>query len=387
MDLLDHSYMKQALDLAAKGRGRTSPNPMVGAVVVKGGEVFGRGYHKKAGTPHAEIHALNDAGMEAHDSTLYVTLEPCSHRGRTLPCADFIIRSRVARVVVAMLDPNPLVNGNGVRKLREAGIRVDVGLLEQEARELNRFFIKFISTKTPYVFLKAAVTLDGRIATRTGDSKWITGKAARERGHEIRNQVDAILVGVNTVLTDNPSLTTRLPGKEGKDPARIILDTHLRTPLDAKVIENDSEAPTYIFAGSNVAPERVQTYQEKNVTVMVARQGPGRISLTQVLEDLGRMEISSLLIEGGAQIHAAALGEGVVDHALFFIAPKIIGGGESREAIGDLGIHNMENAISLDTVRTESICDDILIEGDVLPTASVQLPVPIDGKTQKSEWV
>jgi len=387
MDLLDHSYMKEALELAAKGRGRTSPNPMVGAVVVKEGKIIGRGYHQKAGTPHAEIHALNDAGMEARDSTLYVTLEPCSHRGRTLPCADFIIRSRVARVVVAMLDPNPLVNGNGVRKLREAGIQVDVGLLERETRELNTFFIKYISTKIPYVLLKAAVTLDGRIATRTGDSKWITGKAAREKGHEIRDQVDAVLVGVNTVLTDNPSLTTRLPGKEGKDPARIILDTHLRTPLDAKVIENDSEAPTYIFAGCNAAPERVRAYQEKNVTVMVARKGTGRIPFRQVLEDLGRMEISSLLIEGGAQIHAAALREGIVDHALFFIAPKIMGGGESREAIGDLGIHRMKDVVRLDAVHTERIGEDVLIEGDVLPSALLQPSVPVDRGTQKSEWV
>lgn len=387
MDSPDHSYMKEALELAARGKGRTSPNPMVGAVVVKDGNVIGRGYHKKAGTPHAEIHALNDAGMEAHDGTLYVTLEPCSHRGRTLPCADFIIQSRVARVVVAMLDPNPLVNGNGVRKLREAGIRVDVGLLERETRELNTFFIKYISTKIPYVLLKAAVTLDGRIATRTGASRWITGEAARERGHEIRNRVDAILVGVNTVLKDNPSLTTRLPGEEGKDPARIILDTHLRTPLDAKVVENDSVAPTYIFAGCNVAPERVRAYQEKNVTVMVARRETNRISFRRVLEDLGRMEITSLLIEGGAQIHAAALREGVVDHAVFFIAPKIMGGGESREAIGDLGIHRMEEIIRLDAVRTERIGEDVLIEGDVLPSVSAQPSVPVDRGTQKSERV
>ncbi len=387
MDRLDHSYMKEALQLAAKGRGRTSPNPMVGAVVVKDGEIIGRGYHQKAGTPHAEIHALNDAGMGAHGGTLYVTLEPCAHRGRTLPCADFIIRSRVARVVVAMLDPNPLVNGKGVRKLRDAGIRVDVGLLESEARELNTFFIKYISTKTPYVMLKAAVTLDGRIATRTGASRWITGEAARRRGHEIRDRVDAILVGVNTVLADNPSLTTRLPGEEGKDPARVILDTHLRTPLDAKVIVNQSAAPTYIFAGSDVTPERVRAYQEKNATVLVARRGTGRITFRQVLEDLGRMEISSLLIEGGAGIHAAALREGVVDHALFFIAPKIMGGGKSREAIGDLGIDRMEDVVRLKDVRTEQVGDDLLIEGDLQPSATAPPPQPVDRQTQESERV
>ncbi|NOY53266.1 MAG: bifunctional diaminohydroxyphosphoribosylaminopyrimidine deaminase/5-amino-6-(5-phosphoribosylamino)uracil reductase RibD [Deltaproteobacteria bacterium] len=387
MDLLDHTFMKQALELAAKGRGRTSPNPMVGAVVVRKGEIIGRGYHRKAGTPHAEIHALNDAGMAARGSTLYVTLEPCCHRGRTLPCADFIIRSRVARVVVAMLDPNPLVNGKGVQKLREAGIRVEVGLLEREARELNTFFIKYISTKTPYVILKAAVTLDGRIATRTGASRWITGEPARRRGHEIRDRVDAILVGVNTVLTDNPGLTTRLPGEEGKDPVRIILDTHLRTPLNAKVIVNESAAPTYIFAGSDVAPERVRAYQEKNVTVMVARKGTGGISFGQVLEDLGRMEFSSLLIEGGATIHAAALREGVVDHLLFFIAPKIMGGGESREAIGDIGIERMEDVIRLRNVRTEKVGEDLLMEGDLRPSVSDPPFRAVGLETEKSERI
>jgi diaminohydroxyphosphoribosylaminopyrimidine deaminase/5-amino-6-(5-phosphoribosylamino)uracil reductase len=388
MDLLDHAYMKEALALAAKGKGRTSPNPMVGAVVVnKDGEVVGRGYHQKAGTPHAEIHALNEAGMDAHGSTLYVTLEPCSHRGRTLPCADFIIRSRVARVVVAMQDPNPLVDGQGIGRLRHAGIQVDVGILDKEARELNTFFIKYISKKIPFVILKAAVTLDGRIATQTGDSRWITGEAARERGHEIRDSVDAILVGVNTILTDDPSLTSRLPGRSGKDPMRIVLDTHLRTPLDAKVITNDSSAPTYIFTGAHVAPERVKAYQEENVTVMVAKEGVSRILFQQVLEDLGRMEITSLLIEGGAEIHASALREGVVDRAVFFIAPKIMGGGGSKEAIGNLGVQRMQEVVQLRSLRFEKIGEDLMVEGDVLPHRKEATPAVTDDRTVESGTV
>jgi diaminohydroxyphosphoribosylaminopyrimidine deaminase/5-amino-6-(5-phosphoribosylamino)uracil reductase len=371
----DNGYMKMALHLADQGRGLTSPNPMVGAVVVKDNAVIGKGYHRKAGTPHAEIHALNEAGMGAHGSTLYVTLEPCSHRGRTLPCADFIIRSRVTRVVCAMQDPNLQVNGSGIRKLREAGIQVDVGILENEARELNRFFIKYITAKVPFVILKAAVTLDGRIATQTGDSKWITGKAARERGHQLRNVVDAILVGVNTVLADDPSLTTRLPGGGGRDPARIILDTHLRTPLDARIIRNDSPARTFIFSGPDVQPERIRAYQERNVTVLVARKEASRIKFKQVLEDLGRMEITSLLIEGGAQVHASALREGVVDRVLFFVAPKIIGGGGSKECIANLRVRRISDAVHLQSIYTEQIGDDVMIQGDVIKPDGLSSPV------------
>ncbi len=381
----DNGYMKMALHLAEQGRGLTSPNPMVGAVVVKDNSVIGKGYHRKAGTPHAEIHALNEAGMGAHGSTLYVTLEPCSHRGRTMPCADFIIRSRVARVVCAMQDPNPQVNGSGIRKLREAGIQVDVGVLEDEARELNRFFIKYITTKLPFVVLKAAVTLDGRIATETGESKWITGKPARERAHQLRNEVDAVLVGINTVLADDPSLTTRLPGGGGKDPARIILDTHLRTPLDARVVTNDSAARTYIFSGPDVQPERIRAYQEKNVTVLVARQEASRIRFRQVLEDLGRMELTSLLIEGGARVHASALRDGIVDRVIFFVAPKIIGGGESKECVANLRVRRLSEAVHLESIQIERIGDDVMIQGDVIRPDGASSPVYAAGDRDESD--
>jgi len=383
----DTDYMKMALHLAQQGRGRTSPNPMVGAVVVKDGAVAGMGYHQKAGTPHAEIHALNEAGMAAQGSTLYVTLEPCCHRGRTLPCVDFIIRSRVARVVAAMQDPNPLVNGRGIRMLRDAGIKVDVGILENEARKLNEFFIKYITKKIPFVILKAAVSLDGRIATRTGDSRWITGEAARERAHEIRDTVDAVLVGVNTVITDNPSLTTRLAGRQGRDPIRIILDTHLRTPLDARVIVNDSPAKTFIFAGGDVARERIKAYQERNVTVLVAKKGMHRIEFVQILEDLGVMEVSSLMIEGGAEVHASALKSGIVDRVVFFVAPKIIGGGGSREAIANLGVERIRDAMQIEHVHVEQVGEDVMIEGDVIKPDGLTNPVYAQGRSAEPRTV
>lgn len=364
--------------MAVKAKGRTSPNPMVGAVVVKDGTIIGRGYHQKAGTPHAEIHALNEAGMGSQGSTLYVTLEPCSHRGRTLPCVDFIIRSKVVRVAVAMKDPNPLVNGQGIARLRESGIRVDLGIMENEARRMNEVFVKYITTRMPFVILKAAVTLDGRIATRTGESKWITGEAAREKAHEIRDSVDAILVGVNTVLADNPRLTSRPPGRAGKDPIRIILDTQLRTPLDARVVANDSPSKTYIFADGDVAKERIRAYQERGVTVMVARKSYQRIDFRQVLEDLGRMEITSLLIEGGSEVHASALKLGLVDRVIFFVAPGIMGGGSSKEAIGNLGIDRMQNLIRLRDICVEQVGDDVMIQGDVIKPGGPAAPVYAD---------
>ncbi len=383
----DAEYMQMALQLAAQGRGRTSPNPMVGAVVVKDDTVIGKGYHQKAGTPHAEIHALNEAGMAAQGSTLYVTLEPCSHKGKTLPCCDFIIGSKVARVVIAARDPNPLVDGRGIAKLREAGMQVDVGILENEARELNEFFMKYITRNIPFIILKAAITIDGRIATRTGDSRWITGEAAREKGHEIRNVVDAILVGVNTVLKDNPRLTTRLPGRASKDPVRIILDTHLRTPLDARVIQTDSAAPTLIVAGGNVSKERIRAYQERNVTVLVAKKGVHRIGLKEIMEELGRMDIISLLIEGGAEIHASALKAKIVDRVIFFVAPKIVGGGDSKACIASLGINRMADAIPLAALRTEKVGEDIMIQGDVREPDGLDYPVYADKSGAESRTV
>jgi diaminohydroxyphosphoribosylaminopyrimidine deaminase/5-amino-6-(5-phosphoribosylamino)uracil reductase len=383
----DVGYMKMALHLAGQARGQTSPNPMVGAVVVKDDAVVGKGHHQKAGSPHAEIHALNEAGMAAHGSTLYVNLEPCSHKGRTLPCSDFIIRSQVARVVVAMRDPNPLVNGKGIVRLRQAGIQVDVGILENEARKLNEFFIKYITRKSPFVILKAAISLDGRIATRTGESKWITGEAARERGHEIRNEVDAILVGINTVLKDNPTLTARLPGRASRDPIRIVLDTHLRTPFDSRIIKNDSPAPIIIIAGGGVAKERIKAYQERNVTVLVAKKGVQRIGLKEIMEELGRLEITSLLIEGGAEVHASALKEGIVDKVVFFVAPKIMGGGESRECIASLGISRMADVVQLSSLRTERIGEDLMIEGDVRQPDGLSYPVYADKRDVESRTV
>ena len=267
----DSYFMKMALALAEKGRGYTSPNPMVGAVVVKDGRVVGRGWHEKAGKPHAEVNAIDDAGIHAVGATIYVTLEPCNHTGRTPPCTQKIIQAGITRTVVAMNDPNPDVEGGGIDCLRQAGIQVTDGVCEAEARKLNESFIKFVRTKRPFVILKTASTLDGQIATRTGDSKWVTGEPARLFVHQIRHAVDAILVGIGTVLADDPSLTTRLPDRKGKDPTRIILDTRLSIPENARLLQLDSEADTIIVCGKSAPDDK-----EKGPDAKRDKDHPGR---------------------------------------------------------------------------------------------------------------
>lgn len=310
--------MQRALELARSAEGQTSPNPLVGAVCVKDGEIVGFGAHLKAGTPHAEVHALQMAGSRAAGSDLYVTLEPCSHHGKTPPCADLIVQKNVKRVFIATLDSNTLVQGRGVQRLRDAGIEVHVGLLEDEARTLNRAFFHYIKTKRPYVTLKTAITLDGRVATSTGDSQWITSEAARFNVHELRHRHDAILVGSGTVLDDNPSLTTRLP-QGGTDPIRIILDRRGRTPIDATVY-TDERVPTLLFTTQKNLPH---ASKQVEVISLDAREP----FLVRVLEELGRRGIMTLFLEGGPNIHRSFIDEGLVDEAYIYIAPKLIGNG------------------------------------------------------------
>ncbi len=282
--------MQLALDLARKTKGQTSPNPVVGAVVVKDGRIVGMGAHLKAGEPHAEVHALNMAREEAENSTLYVTLEPCSHYGKTPPCAERIIKEKVKKVVVAVLDPNPLVSGSGLYMLSEAGIEVTVGVLEKEASQLNEFFHKYITTRLPFVTVKTAMTLDGKIATSTGDSRWITGESSRNFVHQIRHQHDAILVGIGTVLKDNPSLTVRTEQK-GVNPVRIVIDTHLKIPIEAKLI-TDQEAPTWIFTTKRENESKIAVLKEKGINVILVNQkevnGKELILMKEVLQYLGK---------------------------------------------------------------------------------------------------
>lgn len=319
--MTDEQYMQLALTLAKSAKGQTSPNPLVGAVCVKDGRIVGTGAHLKAGEPHAEVHALHQAGEEARGSTVYVTLEPCAHTGKTPPCANLLIERGVQRVVVATVDPNERVSGRGITRMQEAGIDVEVGLCEREARQLNEPFFHYIRTKRPYVTLKAAVTLDGRLATETGDSKWITSPEAREDVHRLRHETDAILVGSGTVRQDNPFLTTRLP-LGGTHPTRIILDRRLRTPVDAHVV-TDEAVETMIFTTSDAPHPYTSPY------VTVERISPDISFLPAVLDALGKRGIVQLFVEGGPRIHEAFIEEQLADEAILYVAPKLIGNGQS----------------------------------------------------------
>ncbi|KKM12961.1 DeoR faimly transcriptional regulator [Clostridiales bacterium PH28_bin88] len=355
--------MRRALELAGKAMGWTSPNPMVGAVIVKEGRIVGEGYHQRAGTPHAEVHALRRAGEQARGATLYVTLEPCSHYGRTPPCTEAVIRAGITRVVAAMTDPNPLVAGRGLAALREAGIQVEVGLLGHEAARLNEVFVKYITTGLPWVVMKAAMTMDGRIATRTGHSRWVTGEESRLHVHRLRHRYDAIMVGIGTVLADNPLLTTRLPEHEGKQPLRVILDSRLRLPVDARVVRDTSDAGTLVATTERHDPGKKAALEERGVEVAVIPGLGPRVDLPALMRLLGQRQITGILLEGGSEVNAAALAAGIVDKTLFFIAPKIVGGAGAPGPVGGKGVSTMEKAQRLKDVTVERFGPDLLVSG------------------------
>lgn len=353
----DEQYMRLALEIAKTGLGQTSPNPAVGAVVVKNGEIVGFGAHLKAGEPHAEVHAIRMAGDKAKGATVYVTLEPCSHFGKTPPCADLLVETGVERVVIATTDPNPLVAGKGIEKLRNAGIDVTVGVFKEEADELNRVFFHYITTKTPFVTMKFAASLDGKIATKTGESKWITSEEARQDVHRYRARHDAILVGVDTVIADNPSLTVRL-SEGGKNPIRLILDTHLRTPLEANVVQ-DGAAETWIIVGSDVPSERIALYTHPHVRIM--SMPTPTIDIRELLSMLAARKITSVFVEGGAKVHDSFIRANAVQEVIAYIAPKIIGGSEAKTPVGGSGFARMIDVLELTIKRVETIGRDIKI--------------------------
>ncbi|MGB9791161.1 MAG: bifunctional diaminohydroxyphosphoribosylaminopyrimidine deaminase/5-amino-6-(5-phosphoribosylamino)uracil reductase RibD [Thermacetogeniaceae bacterium] len=359
----DEKYMERALELAALGRGKTSPNPMVGAVVVLNGRVVGEGYHQKAGTPHAEIHALRQAGERAKNALLYVTLEPCCHYGRTPPCTEAIIRAGVKRVVVAVEDPNPLVAGKGIQALRDAGIEVEVGVLEEKARRLNEAFFKYMQERRPFVTVKAAMSLDGKIATSTGDSKWITGTEAREFVHRLRAESDAIMVGIGTVLADDPLLTVRLAG-EDKKPLRVIVDSNLRIPVHSQIVRTAQDVPTVVASVEGKCDEaKKKELENAGVEVWELPEDNGRVELYSLLEELAKREVLSVLLEGGATLNASALAAGIVDKVIFFYAPKIIGGGDAPGPFGGRGIDAVNKAIRVEELRWEKIGEDLMVVG------------------------
>lgn len=352
-------YMRMALDNARAMKGQTDPNPLVGSVIVNDNRIVGFGAHMKAGDPHAEIHALKMAGENAKGGTIYVTLEPCSHHGRTGPCAEAIVRAGLKNVVVATLDPNPLVSGRGIEILQNAGIKVTVGVCEEESRRMNEVFNKFIVRKHPFVTLKSAITLDGKVATSTFDSKWITSVAARKEVHQLRNENAGILVGVNTVIKDDPELTTRIPN--GRNPIRIILDSTLRIPLNSKVV-TDKIAPTWIFTTQNHNHDKKQTLEEAGVKIFVT-DGADMVDLNEVLETLGENFISSLLIEGGGEISASFLENRLIDKLVLYIAPKVIGGRLSPSFLGGVGVMKMSEAIEFDDVSFTQVGKDYKFTG------------------------
>lgn len=360
---VDIRYMTEALRLAEQARGRTSPNPMVGAVVVKDGRIIGQGYHTKAGAPHAEIEAFRSAQESVNGATLYVTLEPCCMYGRTPPCTEAIIRAGVRRVVAAMVDPDPRVSGQGFAQLRAAGIEVEIGLLEAQARRLNEAFIKHRTTGLPFVIAKFAMSLDGKIATRTGDSKYLTNPQSREYVHRIRDQVDAILVGAGTIRADDPLLTTRL-AEGGKNPLRVVLDTRLSLPLTAQVVATTATAPTLVFTGEQVEQTRVQQFRAKGVDIQsVSCDEDGRLNLRQVFRNLGERGMLSVLLEGGAEVNGTAFRARLVDKILVFLAPLIIGGKDARSPVEGEGSATLNEALRVANITTQQFDNDILIEG------------------------
>ncbi|WP_372677304.1 bifunctional diaminohydroxyphosphoribosylaminopyrimidine deaminase/5-amino-6-(5-phosphoribosylamino)uracil reductase RibD [Desulfosarcina sp.] len=363
----DIEYMQQALTLAEKGRGWTSPNPMVGALLVKDGRVVGRGYHQRAGGAHAEVKAIDHAGKLSQGTTLYVTLEPCNHFGRTPPCTHKILAAGIRRVVVAMGDPNPGVEGGGNRYLQDHGIEVTTDICEKEARTLNEAFITWITTGRPFVIVKCAATLDGRIATRTGDSRWVTGSAARQFVHRLRHAVDGIMVGVQTVKKDDPSLTTRLDGATGSDPTRIILDTHLSIPMKSKLLHQTSPAPTWVVCGKHAPADRRAALESTGARVITAPVKDSRIDLPPLMQRLGEMGITSLLIEGGGMVIGSAFAAGIVDKICFFYAPKILGGDDGIPMCRGTGPERMHQSIAVHDLSVLRFDTDVMLQGYLKP--------------------
>ncbi|GAB6097159.1 bifunctional diaminohydroxyphosphoribosylaminopyrimidine deaminase/5-amino-6-(5-phosphoribosylamino)uracil reductase RibD [Desulfatiferula olefinivorans] len=370
----DEHYMEMALALAEKGRGYTSPNPMVGAVVVRGGEVVGRGYHRAYGGPHAEVYAIDEAGEKARGATLYVTLEPCNHTGKTPPCTQKILAAGMAEVVMALADPNPVASG-GADVLRAAGVTVRSGICEDKARKQNEIFIHHVTTRRPFVIVKYAATLDGRIATRTGDSKWVSGPESRAYVHEIRHLVDGILVGLGTILADDPSLTTRIEGMRGRDPRRIVLDSRLSIPETAGILHLDSDSDTIVVCGPiDRAAGALQAKKERltarGVTVLESPLADGQIDLNALMVRLGAMGLSSVLIEGGSRVLSSALRSGIVNRVIAFYAPKLLGGDDGAPVCRGPGPEWMKDAIALTHMTVHRRGEDLVIEADAARSES-----------------
>ena len=354
---MDEKYMDLALELTEKGRGYVNPNPMVGAVVVKDGEIVGKGWHKFYGGPHAEVYALEEAGAKAEGATIYVTLEPCSHFGKTPPCAEKIKKMKIKKCVIACLDPNPIVAGRGKKILEEAGIEVVVGVREKEAKELNKVFMKYITEKNPYLFLKCAITLDGKIATNERDSKWITNKKSREKVQFLRHEYMGIMVGINTLINDNPRLTARI--ENGVNPFRIVIDPHLRTPLESNFVNMaDDNKSIIVTSKENEKNDKITELENKNVKI-IYMEGYD-FSVHEILKKIGELKIDSVLLEGGSYLISKAFKENRIDGGEIFIAPKILGGG--LPFIDGFDFKEIKDCFHLENVKFNVYDDNISVE-------------------------
>lgn len=359
----DEKYMRLAMQLAGNAIGRTSPNPLVGAVIVKDNRVVGCGWHRKAGTPHAEVHALNQAGELAQGADVYVTLEPCAHYGKTPPCAKALVEAKVKNVYGGLLDVNPKVAGKGFKILEDADIHVEYGFLQDELRKQNEVFFKWIEHKKPFVVLKVAMTLDGKIATATGQSKWITNETSRAYGYKLRDIYDGIMVGINTVIEDNPMLTARVDG--GKNPIRIVVDSSLKIDINANVVQ-DKSAKTIVATTDKADKDKILKLQAQDVDVIVVDKDENdKVDIEKLLDILGQQNICSILVEGGATLSGSFVARKLVDKVYFFIAPKIVGGKEAKTPVAGTGILNLQEALALKDIQIEKLEEDILIIGRV----------------------
>lgn len=361
---MDIKYMKRAIEISKKGAGFTKPNPLVGAVIVKDNKIIGEGYHKKYGDHHAEVNAFNNATAAVEGATMYVTLEPCSHHGKTPPCAKAIVEQKIKKVIVGMVDPNPLVAGRGIKIMRDAGIEVITGILEDEVKKVNEIFLKYIQENIPYCIMKTAMTLDGKIATKTGDSKWISNTSSRRFSHELRNRVSGILVGINTVLKDNPRLTTRLD-RPSMDPVRIVLDSKARIPLDANVLTVESDSYVIVATTEKAAQEKIEKLKAIGVEIIQTPLKDERVDLNYLVNALGERKIDSLLIEGGGTVNFSFLKENLIDKVYSFIAPKMIGGREALTPVEGDGFNTIDEGIKLKDVSVQDYYGDVLIESYV----------------------
>lgn len=351
-----NTYMRRAIELAAKGEGFVNPNPLVGSVIVKDGRIIGEGYHMQYGGPHAEVNAFNNALEDVTGATMFVTLEPCAHFGKTPPCALKIVEKKIAKVIIAKTDPNPLVNMKGIQILKDAGIEVEYGLLADEVEKQNEIFLKYIQTKRPFVAVKYAMTLDGKIATKTFDSKWITNDTSRDHVHGLRNKYMAIMVGVNTIIKDDAKLNVRL-SKSSRNPIRLILDPNLLIPHDSYVVRTAHEQPTWVVSTK---------YDERLVNLGVHIIQMKEINLNELMTLLGEEKIDSVFIEGGAYTHAKALESGIVDKIYAYVAPKLIGGKDALTPITGEGVSLMKDAYKLKDIKYQFFGEDILIEGNII---------------------